>query len=118
MGCSRVKPEEASRSLHEIEHYLRTTPFPDRTRVASRLRRIRDSIVGDRVAAQVGNFTRHELNSAVHGIQALTDKLQKAARTMNEQDPGRKDLEREIGLLTDMKGELLNSYKSVSALNI
>lgn len=114
-----MTPCEAAEALHGLQAYLASSAHPDKQRVASNLRRIRDALIEpQRRAAQLGTFTRTEYEAAVKGLDSLVGKIHKAAQTMNPQDPGRADLESGAQNLLGLKKELVSSYQAVSHLNV
>jgi len=112
-----VTPQEAAKALRDLCEYMGTMR-PDKRKVASELRRIRDAIVAPRQAAHVDKFTKQEYEAAVGGLQALFDKIMKAAKTLNPQDPSRSELEQEASHLLQLKSDLAAGYKNIGKLNV
>lgn len=113
-----MNPDQAVGALRALEQYLKDDRNPDRSKVASELLRIRESVLGSRTSAQLGKFTKKEFDIAFGGIQSLVDKVTKATKTMNPQDPEKKEIEGWTRDLLRIKDEFSASYKGMSNLNL
>jgi hypothetical protein len=110
-----MRPEELSAKLVTVAEFLEGSARPSRAMTAAAVRTVLADV---RQAARVTKFVDKDFEAAVRALEAVTERLAKAAKTLNPQDEARASLEQSVEGFRDLRSALLSQFKDLSSVDI
>lgn len=110
-----MRPEELSAKLVTVAEFLEGSDRPSRAMVAAAIRTVLAEV---RTAARVTKFVDKDFEAAVGALDAVTERLAKAAKTLNPQDEARAALEQSVEGFQGLKTALIAQFKDLSSVDI
>jgi ABC-type phosphate transport system auxiliary subunit len=109
-----MEPQELSTYLRSMAAYINETDKPSQRAIASGIRRA----VQELQAGRVTKFVDRDYATATHGLEALIERLGKAARTLNPQNESKAQLEHSVGELQKIKALLSEKFQELANVEI
>jgi hypothetical protein len=113
-----MSPKELSTYLLSIASYIEKTESPSRKDILAGLVKATKALEAGRVAGKVTKFVDRDYSAAMHGLEALIERLGKAAKTLNPQNESKATLEHSVAELQQLKAGLSEAFQSLSAVDI
>jgi hypothetical protein len=110
-----MTPDELVVYLKSVASYIETTPKPSQRAVVAGLHRAFKEI---HQAGKITKLVDRDLSTAMHGLEALIERLTKAARSINPQSESKAPLEHAVSNLQALKAGLSEEFQSLSMLEI
>jgi hypothetical protein len=107
-------PQQLTKYLQSVAAYIEETPSPSRRAIVAGLKRAMHELQ----AGKVTKFVDKDYATAMHGLEALIDRLTKAAKTLNPQNEAKAKLERSVSELQSLKAGLSEEFRELAAVDI
>lgn len=112
-----MTPQELSAELVRIADAIGSSKRPSRAAVVARLSACAEA-VRPRKAAQVSRFLSKEFADAMSSVDRLIERLGKVARTLNQQDEARSQIETSVQSLMGLKTSLSAELRALSRVQV
>ena len=115
-----MTPQELSIYLKSVASYIEEAKTPSRKAILSGLNRASRSLEAGKVtkAGRVTKFVDKDFSTAMHGLEALIERLGKAAKTLNPQNESKATLEHSVAELQGLKAGLSEAFQSLAQVDI
>jgi ABC-type phosphate transport system auxiliary subunit len=109
-----MDPQELSTYLKSMASYIEEAKTPSRRAIVAGIQRA----VQELQAGRVTKFVDKDYAQAMHGLEALIERLTKAANTLNPQNEAKSQLEHTVGDLQKLKAGLSEQFQSLAQVEI
>jgi len=110
-----MSPAELSAKILAVAEYLEKDSAPSRAITASAVRTVLTEV---RMAGKLTKFLDKDFEAAIHALDTLTERLSKAAKTLNPQDDARAIIENSVEGFQSLKTSLIAQFKDLSQTSI
>jgi soluble cytochrome b562 len=107
-------PQQLTKYLQSVAAYIEETPSPSRRAIVAGLQRA----MREMQAGRVTKFVDSDVAQATHGLDALVEKLTKAAKSLNPQSEAKAALEHSVANLQKLKAGLSEQIKELASIDI
>ena len=109
-----MTPQELSIYLKSVASYIEEAKTPSRKAILSGLNRASRSLE----AGKVTKFVDRDYSTAMHGLEALIERLGKAAKTLNPQNEAKATLEHTVAELQGLKAGLSEAFQGLAQVDL
>jgi hypothetical protein len=109
-----MSPQDLSKYLQSMAAYIEESKTPSQRAIVAGLERAMRELQAGRVT----KFVDKDYAQAMHGLDALIERLTKAAKSLNPQNEAKAKLEHSVGDLQKLKAGLSEEFNELSSIDI